>query len=119
MIAALQRNDVPPTRLSSGMPIEADEFDGAIDRIGSTKPEINVIETARREIRECRRKTNGRLAREMEIARRIRQLAHLFGRGFDNAVLPVADIDTPKSGKAIEMIPAFSITEVTSARFGQ
>jgi hypothetical protein len=45
----------------------------------------------------------------VEEARGVRQLAELFGRGRDDAFLPVADVDAPQPGKRIDHAAAVDI----------
>lgn len=51
----------------------------------------------------------------MEIARRVGQLFHLRGGGFDNALLAVAHVHAPQAGEGVEQFIAGRVAQKRAA----
>lgn len=102
MIAPFQGDDVPLRRLAAHVEIEADQTQRGVHRIRSAEREEHVVEITGCKCGELGGEQDCRLGAIVEIAGGVGQPAHLLGRGAYDALLPVADIDTPQAGEAIE-----------------
>lgn len=71
VITLFDGNELVALRLALGVPVIADEANGAIDRIGTAKGEINVVEIAWRAVRKFRGQPDRRFAANVEIGSRI------------------------------------------------
>ena len=95
VITLFDGNELVALRLALGMPVIADEPNGAVHRIGAAKREIDVVEIARRAVGKLGGQPDGRFAANVEIGGGIRQFPHLLCRRLDDAVMAVAGIDAP------------------------
>ena len=68
-----------------------------------------MLEGRRAEPDELLGKANCRLASKAEVTCSIGQPAHLFGGRFDDALLPIADVDAPKPGERIEQLMSVNV----------
>jgi hypothetical protein len=95
-----------------------DEADRRIDRVGAAQREVHVAQRARGQLDEPRGEPDRGLGAEIEISGRVRQLRHLLGRGANDALVPVADVDAPQSGERVEQLAPVDVAQVSAlARF--
>jgi len=88
MIAPFERDELLLLRLTDRVVIVNDVADGTVDRIRSTQREIDMVEPSGREAGQLACEPDCRFVGEMEVARRVWELAHLFrGAAFDFRVL--------------------------------
>ena len=92
-----------------GVEIVADHADDRIHRIRAPEGEENMIEVAGRQVCQFCCQFDRRLARIVEIARRIGQATHLFRGGLYDTFVAIAGIDAPESRKAVEQFVALGI----------
>jgi len=89
-----------------------DEADRRVDRVRAAQREVHMAQRCRRQFHQAGRQADRGLGREVEIAGRVRELAHLLGCRAHDAVLAVADVDAPEAGKRVEQFVAVGIGQV-------
>ncbi len=102
MITLFDGNELVALRLAFGVPVIADEADGAVHRVGAAKREIDVVEIAGRAVGEFGGQADGGFAANVEIGGGIGQFTHLLCRRFHDAVMPIACIDAPEAGETVD-----------------
>ena len=102
MVAIFDRDELVLLRCRLGVIVVADEPDRAVDGVGAAEREVDMVEVARRQFGQPGGQTNGRLGAQPEIARRIGKLAQLLRCSLDDAVLSIAGVDAPQTGKPVE-----------------
>ena len=105
VVALGERNELVALVARPGVPVVADQPDGGVDRIRPAEGEIDVVEVARRRLGEAGGEADRRLRTRAEIAGGIGQRELRLGGG-DQRLLPVAGIDAPEPGEAVEELAA-------------
>ena len=112
----LHRDELVLLRHTLGVIVVPNEPDRAVDRIGATEREIDMVQIAGRQFGQPGGETNGRLGAQPEIACRIGQFAQLPRGCFDDAVLSVPGIDAPQTRKPVEQLMSRGIGQGRALR---
>ena len=116
MVAMLDGNELILLRRTLGMIIVPNKSDRAVDGIGATQREVNMVQIARRQFGQPGGQPDGRIGAQPEIARRIGQFAQLSRGCINDAVLSVPGIDTPQAGEAVEQLMARDVGQRRALR---
>src|SRR6476646_8600174 len=101
MISLLDGDELVALRFAPGVPVIADETYRAVDGVRTAQREVDVVQVTGSPLCQFRRQPDRRLRAKAEIARCVGKLTHLPGSGRNDALVPIAGIDAPEPGEAV------------------
>ena len=111
MIGVLARHDDRAFGLILPGPVGPHQPDVGVVRVRSGIAEENAVQVPGCELGQLLRQRDGGHVRGLEEGVVIGQLAHLPGGGIGQFVAPVADVDAPQPGHAVEDLVAVAVGE--------
>ena len=112
MIAALERDEVLSIDRATSILVVDDVTNRRIHRIRAAEGKVDALQGSGRQLDEFCGQPDCGLGAEMKVARGIRQSSHLLRGGPHDALVSVADIDTPEAREGIEQFIAFGVAQI-------
>ena len=102
-------NHLHLVRPAGGLPVEARRLERRFVRLRAARREEHGLEAVGRQADQPVSQCDRRDVRSADVARAEGQLAHLFGRGVGQLLAPVADVDVPQAGQAVDVLAAVDV----------